>query len=121
MESQKPISVTEEKLVFDLRPYVTWFNNKKCGGQNSNKLNNLCRINHTPSGVSVSGTKHRDRSPNLKDACEALKKHPKFRYWCQVVRNEYEARETLEEYVDKMMDPKNLKIEVKEDGKWVEE
>jgi hypothetical protein len=119
---EKPKSVTAEKITFDLRPYITWFNNSKAGGQNANKTMNMVRINHIPSGVCVVGTAHRDRTPNLKDACKALEKHPKFRYWCHLMKMQIESGVTLEQEVEVMMSrEQDFKVEVKKDGKWVEE
>ncbi len=40
--------------------------------------------------------------------------------YCQLKLREIENGQTIEEKVDEMMSPENLKIEVKEDNKWKE-
>ena len=45
---------------------------------------------------------------------------PRFKIFCDRKLSEIENGITIEEEVDKMMEPENLKIEVKDDdGQWV--
>jgi len=48
-----------------------------------------------------------------------LHAHPKMKVWLAKKVQEIREGESLEEKVDKMMDPKNLDIQVQQDGKWI--
>ena len=90
------------------------------GGQYRNKHQNCVRLHHPDSGAIVTGQSYRERPANLKEAINNLVKHPKFRIWQSIRVQEVLTGERIEDKVDKMMTPKNLKIEIKEDGKWKE-
>ena len=57
---------------------------------------------------------------NKKIALKRLVKHPKFKIWHSRKCMEIIEGKTIEEKVEEMMDEKNLKFEVKEEGKWTE-
>ena len=90
------------------------------GGQNQNKRDTGVRIIHPASGAVGESREHRTQLQNKKAAFQRLVEHPKFKLWNNRVCYEIMTGETIEEKVEKSMDEKNLKIEKKEDGKWVD-
>ena len=101
---------------------ITWFSGTGNGGQYRNKHQNCCRIIHRESGAMGTGQSQRDRSSNLKEALNNLANTSKFQTWIKVKTAEVTGvKAQIEEAVDKAMDEKNLKVEVKEDDKWIPE
>lgn len=91
------------------------------GGQNQNKRNTGVRIIHNASGAVGEARDQRSQLQNKKNALKRLVEHPKFKLWNARVCHEIITGETIEEKVEKSMNPKNLKVEIKEDeGDWVE-
>ena len=88
------------------------------GGQKQNKTSSAVRIIHTPSGARGECRNHRQQSQNKKEAFKRLVSSPKFQVWINKKVFEVTDGETIDQKVDKQMDPKNLKIETKETGIW---
>ena len=112
MKKELLFSVTRK----DLR--VEFFSGTGAGGQYRNKHQNCVRIHHPESGAIVTGQSNRERPSNIREAFKNLLANPKFKLWYSGKVFECQQNETIEERVEKMLDPKNLKIETKEDGKW---
>lgn len=106
-------SVGKEDLV------IEWYSGHGPGGQNRNKCQNCCRIKHPESGAVTTGQEERSREQNLRNAFRRLAKHPKFMLWVQRKVWEIDNKKTFDQYVDEMMDPKNLKVEILKDDKWM--
>lgn len=87
------------------------------GGQHRDKTSNAVRIIHHPSGARGECSEDRSQMKNKRTAFERMAAHPKFKLWL----NQQLMLETPEERVARDMNPRNLKVEVKENGKWVEE
>ncbi len=104
---------------------ITWYKSSGGGGQKKNKTANACRIRHPDSGVLVTASERRERPRNLRAAFERLVRHPKFKIWHTKRANEeidkLEGRKTIEKLVEESMAPSQLRVEVKEDGKWVKQ
>lgn len=99
---------------------IDYFSGTGSGGQHRNKHQNCVRLQHLDSGIIVTGQSYKERLSNIKEALNNLKNHPKFKIWLNRKVFEYENKITIEEIVDKTMDPKNLKIEIKdENNKWI--
>jgi len=77
------------------------------------------RLKHVESGVMVVGQSNRSRQQNLREALRNLVNHPKFKIWHIHKVNEVITGKDIEQQVDEMMQPENLLIEHKENGKWV--
>lgn len=114
MSKQVLFSVTKKDLD------ITWFKSSGAGGQKKNKTANSCRMHHPASGVTVTAQERRERSQNLKNALHRLAKHPKFRLWVSKRIWEIDQQKTVDQLVEELMTPNNLKTEVLRDGKWVE-
>lgn len=101
---------------------ITWFSGGGgAGGQHKNRHNNCCRIHHPASGATAQATDQRSAHQNQKNAFVNLTNSSKFKLWLAKVLMEVRTGMTVEERIERMMDPKNLKIEVLENGQWVEE
>lgn len=90
------------------------------GGQAKNKVATGVMIRHEESGAIGRAHDSRSQDQNKRAAFERLVANPKMKFWLAKKIYEVRARETLEETVERDMDPKNLKIEIRRDGKWVE-
>lgn len=100
---------------------ISFFSGTGGGGQHRNKHQNCVRMYHPDSGASVTGQSFKERPANIKEALRNLLKHPKFRIWHNKMVQDSLSEKSIEEKVEEMMNEKNLKVEVKEDGKWIEE
>jgi protein subunit release factor A len=107
-------SVTKKDLT------VTLFSGTGAGGQHRNKHQNCIRIKHNDTGIIKTGQSSRSREANTKGAMEGLAADPRFKSFCEMKLREIEEGQTVEQVVDDMMRPENLKCEVKLDGRWVD-
>ncbi|MEM7127096.1 MAG: peptide chain release factor-like protein [Chloroflexota bacterium] len=89
------------------------------GGQHQNKTDSGVRIIHKASGARGESRTERSQLMNKKLAFQRLADSPKFKMWLNEVAREVITGETLEERVEKQMQPENIQIEiVDEDGAW---
>lgn len=111
------------KLLFsvtkkDLR--IEYFSGTGAGGQYRNKHQNCVRLNHPESGVIVTGQSHRERPANLREAMQNLANAPLFKIWMSQKTHTALTGKTIEQQVEEMMGPGNLKVEGKDSaGRWV--
>jgi hypothetical protein len=111
---EKLFSITKKDLKVD------YFSGTGAGGQYRNKHQNCVRIRHSQSGAVATGQSARDRKSNIREALNNLVEHPKFKTWINQKVYEITGGKTIEEIVDEQMAPENLKIEVKENERWIE-
>jgi protein subunit release factor B len=112
----KTVLVSKKDLV------ITWFSGGGGGGgQHKNKHDNCCRIHHAESGVTAQSTEHKSADQNKRQAFVNLTSHPMFKRWLSLRLIELRDNETVEDKVSRLMEPRNLKIEVIENGQWVEQ
>jgi len=109
------MSVTKKDLE------IQWFHGSGAGGQHRNKHANCCRIIHPDSGARAECSENKSREANQKVAFQKLTKNPQFTMWLKVRSREIIEGKTVEKTVEEMMRPENLKIEVKDGNKWVEQ
>lgn len=100
---------------------IQTFNTGGPGGQNQNKREMGVRIVHKESKAVGESREERSQYQNKKIALRRLVEHPKFKIWHNRKVMEIIEGKTIEKKVDEMMDPKNIKIEVKQNDKWIEE
>ena len=100
---------------------VQTFNTGGPGGQNQNKREMGVRIVHRESGAVGESREERSQHQNKKIALKRLTEHPKFKIWHNRKVMEVIEGKTIEQKVDEMMEEKNIKVEVKNGGKWIEE
>lgn len=100
---------------------VSWFSGTGAGGQHRNRHMNCCRLKHKDTGIIKTGQSHREKQANQSEALNSMAEDPRFKSYCQIKLSELEKGKTIEEEVNEMLSLENLKIEVKENGKWREE
>lgn len=88
------------------------------GGQNQNKRDTGVRIIHEPSGAVAESREERSQLQNKKTAWQKLAAHPKMLLWIKL-QSGLSAKIAAE--VDRDMWPSNLRIDFREEGKWVEQ
>lgn len=92
------------------------------GGQNVNKVNSGIFLRHLPSGAFVKSCSERSQSANKRNAIKRIVETPTFKSWLWGAVAEITTGKTIEERVEEEMDPKNIKVEVRDsNGKWVTE
>lgn len=92
------------------------------GGQHQNKTSSACRITHVASGAVGESREERHQAMNKKIAFQRLVKSNTFQVWLKRKTSEALMEETVEQKVDRMMHPSNLRVEVKDDkGRWIKE
>lgn len=63
----------------------------------------------------------RSREQNKKAAFLKLAETPKFKLWLNRKLYEIQQGETMERAVERQMTPDKIRVEVKQDGKWIPE
>ncbi len=89
------------------------------GGQNQNKTETGVRIVHTASGARGECREQRSQLQNKKQAFRRMTQDVKFTVWLNREMHRRRGIPSPEERVVKDMIPDNLKVEVKESGRWV--
>jgi len=90
------------------------------GGQARNKVASGVQLIHFNSGAIGRASDSRSQSENKKNAFLRLIETPKFKFWLAKKKFEIKNQQTIEESLDKELSPENLKIEIQQDGKWME-
>lgn len=112
-----------KKLLFSITKndfIIQTFRSGGKGGQHQNTTESGVRIIHKESGATGESRTDRSQHTNKKLALERLVKSNKFRIWHAKKVKELLEGISIEEKVDKMMNESNIKLEIKEDGKWLE-
>jgi protein subunit release factor B len=116
MKKELLFSVTKKD--FDIH----WFSGRGAGGQFRNKHQNCVRLKHPESGAYSTGQSHRERSANLREALRGLTDSALFKTWINRKAWEVIEGKKIEEKVEEMMYPENLKVEfMDENNKWIKE
>ena len=88
------------------------------GGQHQNKTESGVRVRHRESGAVGESRDSRSQHANKATAFKRMAESKEFKMWINRRVFEIKDKKTIEETVEEMMQPENLKIEVKKDGKW---
>lgn len=121
MGSQK--SSTKEKLFTITKKdfEVQTFRSGGKGGQHQNKTDSGVRIIHRESGARGECRNHRHQHMNKKEALLRLTETSEFKVWLNRKALEIIEGKKIEEKVEEMVKPENLKIEVKDEmGRWID-
>lgn len=89
------------------------------GGQHQNKTDSAARIIHMASGAKGECRSSRSQHQNKRIALKRLTETAEFKLWLNRAVHEITGGESIKDKVDKMMRPNNLKIEVKDNGRWI--
>ena len=109
-------SVTKDDLVLET------FKAGGKGGQNQNKRDTGVRLRHLASGAIAESRESRSQLENKRTALKKIATHPKFRFWVAEQNRVIQGQDSIEEKVEKLMEPANMIVEVKnENGKWTRE
>jgi protein subunit release factor B len=114
--------MTKEILFSVTRKDCEWdyFSGSGAGGQHRNKHKNCVRVYHPPSGARGMCQDYREKGKNEKEAFNRMAKSDIMQKWLRLESAKYVGSlKTIEEKVDDLMQEKNLRVEKKENGKWV--
>jgi hypothetical protein len=113
-----------KKLLFTIHKKdfkIQTFRSGGKGGQHQNKTNSGVRIIHLASGAVGESRSDRSQHRNKRLALGGLIKSDKFKIWIQKTVFEMTTVKSIDQRVEEAMQPKNIKIETKnESGRWVE-
>ena len=89
------------------------------GGQRKNRRHTAVRITHEPSGAVGFSKDHAHQQPNRELAWRRMAETKQFQVWCRRMAAELITGESIDEAVEREMQPNNIKTEVRNaDGKW---
>jgi protein subunit release factor B len=91
------------------------------GGQHQNHSNTAVRIIHKASGAAGTSRTERSQLQNKKAAFRRMTEDIKFKVWLNREIFRRQGKASPEELAAKDMVPDNLRVEVREDGKWTRE
>ena len=115
MSKELLFSITKKDFKID------FFSGTGAGGQYRNKHQNCVRIHHIESGAIGTGQSNRNRAANIKEALQSLINNPKFKIWHSQKVYEILEGKTIEQKIEELMSPENIKMEMKDDnGCWIE-
>jgi len=113
------------ELLFSIKKKDFEIQTFRCGGKGGQKVNKTSsgvRIIHKESGSVGESRTERSQSQNKKIAFGRLTNNLKFKLWIQkkIFELTHDKKE-IERKVKNEMNSENLRIEYKENGKWVKE
>ena len=91
------------------------------GGQRRDKKDTGVRLIHRASGAKGESREERSQAQNKKIAFNRLIATNEFKMWHAMMCSELMQGKSIETEVKEAMEEKNLKVEVKREGKWAEE
>lgn len=92
------------------------------GGQNQNRVRSGVRVIHHPSGARGESRESRDQPVNKRNAFVRMANSAQFRAWLAVETGRRKSDEQLQrEVAVELEDEKNLRVEVRRQGRWVTE
>lgn len=89
------------------------------GGQNKNRRHTAVRITHPTSGAVGFSADERDQLQNKRVAWRRMADTKLFKLWHRIEVSRRITGKSIDQIVDESMAPENLKIEVKEEGRWI--
>lgn len=110
-----------KQLLFSVRISDCRVDTFRCpgnGGQNVNKVETGVRIVHPPSGAVGQSCDERTQGQNKKIAWRRMAESEKFKAWHLQVTSELLTGKTVEQRVEEAMEPHNIKVEVRKEGRW---
>jgi protein subunit release factor A len=93
---------------------VDTFIGSGAGGQHKQKTSSGIRVTHEPSGAVGKCSENREQHLNKRVAFKRMAESKEFKTWVKIQAAKLQGKPTVEELVDRAMEPKNLKIEVRD-------
>lgn len=91
------------------------------GGAGKDTSNTGVRITHLPSGAVGRAVDSRRQSENKRLAWRRMAESKEFRTWANHTAAELASGESIEQAVNRELEPHNIKTEVKDaNGRWIE-
>ena len=90
------------------------------GGQSQNKTDSGVRIIHIQTGLQGESRDGKSQHQNKKIAFNRLVNSNEFQNWLKIKSKEIITKQTIHDKVEEMIQPDNIKNEIKVDGKWIE-
>lgn len=85
------------------------------GGQHQNKTQSGVRVTHPPSGAVGECREHKSQMQNKKEAFKRMSQTKQFRTWTKVEAARLQGEPSVDDIVEKQMDPDNIKVEIKDE------
>jgi peptide chain release factor 2 len=112
-EKELLFSVTAKDCKWD------YFRGHGKGGQKRNKTSSAVRCTHIESGAVGTSQDERSQTKNKSAAFSRMASTDKFKKWIKLeASRKMGIEKQIEEAVNRSMDSKNIKVEIKENGKW---
>lgn len=89
------------------------------GGQHQNRSQTAIRIVHEPSGARGESREYKSQHANKKAAFKRMANSKEFQTWIRREAARREGEKSIEEKVEEMLKPENIRLEVNENKKWV--
>ncbi len=89
------------------------------GGQHQNTSDSGVRVKHRDSGAVAESREGRSQHENKRKAFSKMARSAKFEQWIARKVAELDKQQTIEQRVDEMMKPENIRLEVKQNKKWI--
>lgn len=90
------------------------------GGGGKDTSNTGVRYIHRPSGAVGEAREERSQPANKRAAWKRLASHPKMQQWIKLEAAKRAGQPSVDELVERAMEPHNLKVEVRQEGRWCE-
>jgi protein subunit release factor B len=111
----KELLFSVTKKDFDIQTFCTG----GPGGQAQNKIASGVRIVHKDSGAVGECREEREQSKNKKIAFKRLTSSDKFQLWLKIKTSEMLMHETIEQQLERILAPENIRTEVKDEkNRW---
>lgn len=92
------------------------------GGQNRNRRKTAARVTHLPSGAVGQASDSRSKEDNRRSAFRRMGETKEFKLWHKMEVGRLTGEHArIEQRVAEATAPRNLRIEVQQDGKWAVE
>lgn len=121
MAKELLFSMSKEKGDFKIET----FRSGGKGGQHQNTTDSGARVIHVASGLTAESRTERSQHQNIKIAFKNLTNKPEFKKWLRIESarraGTVKTEKQIQEDVENSMNGKNIKTEVRINGKWTEQ
>lgn len=91
------------------------------GGQHQNRKKTAIRCTHRASGAVGFSRDHRSQLQNKQEAFRRMAETKEFKNWIRVQASKAMGQRSVEEVVEDMMTPSNLRVEYRTENGWEKE